>query len=52
MTRFSVADAAAERERLAALGVDVGPLEHVPDAVDYFDFRDPYGNRLSLYTEL
>ncbi|MDA3626013.1 VOC family protein [Saccharopolyspora sp. WRP15-2] len=52
VTRFSVADAAAERERLAALGVDVGPLEHVPDAVDYFDFRDPYGNQLSLYTEL
>lgn len=52
VTRFGVADAAAERERLIALGVDAGPLEHVPGAVDYFDFRDPDGNNLSLYSVL
>jgi predicted enzyme related to lactoylglutathione lyase len=50
--RFGVADAPAERNRLAALGVAVGPLEHVPDAVDYFDFTDPDGNVLSCYTEV
>jgi predicted enzyme related to lactoylglutathione lyase len=48
--RFGVADAGAERSRLAGLGVAVGPLEHVPGAVDYFDFTDPDGNRLSLYS--
>lgn len=52
VTRFGVPDAARERERLEALGVSVGPLEHVPGAVDYFDFTDPDGNVLSLYTEV
>jgi lactoylglutathione lyase len=50
VTRFGVADAGAERTRLAGLGVEVGPLERVPGAVDYFDFADPDGNRLSLYS--
>jgi predicted enzyme related to lactoylglutathione lyase len=50
VTRFGVPDAGAERIRLARLGVAVGPLEHVPGAVDYFDFTDPDGNRLSLYS--
>jgi predicted enzyme related to lactoylglutathione lyase len=50
VTRFGVADAGAERTRLARLGVTVGPLEQVPGAVDYFDFTDPDGNRLSLYS--
>lgn len=52
VTRFGVDDVAAERERLVGLGVEVGPLEHVPDAVDYVDFLDPDGNQLSFYTEL
>ncbi len=50
VTRFGVADAASERDRLADLGVRVGPLEHVEGAVDYFDFVDPYGNMLSVYS--
>jgi predicted enzyme related to lactoylglutathione lyase len=50
VTRFGVADAGAERARLARLGVAVGPLEHVEGAVDYFDFTDPDGNRLGLYS--
>jgi predicted enzyme related to lactoylglutathione lyase len=50
--RLGVADAAAQRRRLEAMGVAVGPLEHVPGAVDYFDFTDPDGNALSMYSEL
>lgn len=34
------------------MGVAVGPLKHVPGAVDYFDFADLDGSRLSMYTEL
>ncbi|GAA4705355.1 VOC family protein [Pseudonocardia yuanmonensis] len=52
VTRFGVDDARRERERLVELGVAVGPLEHVPGAVDYFDFTDPDGNVLSMYSEL
>jgi predicted enzyme related to lactoylglutathione lyase len=52
VTRFGVADAGAERARLARLGVAVGPLEHVEGAVDYFDFTDRDGNRLSLYSSV
>jgi predicted enzyme related to lactoylglutathione lyase len=52
VTRFGVADASRERERLEAMGVAVGPLEHVPGAVDYFDFSDPDGNALSMYSEV
>ncbi len=51
VTRFGVADVARERNRLEQLGVAVGPLEHVPGAVDYFDFTDPDGNVLSMYSE-
>jgi hypothetical protein len=47
-----VADAVAERDRLVRLGVAVGSLEHVEAAVDYFDFADPDGNQLSLYSLL
>ncbi len=49
--RFGVADAGAERARLARLGVAVGPLEHVAGAVDYFGCTDPDGKRLSLYSD-
>jgi predicted enzyme related to lactoylglutathione lyase len=52
VTRFGVADAGRERERLEAMGVAVGPLEHVQGAVDYFDFADPDGNALSMYSEV
>ncbi|WP_306359873.1 VOC family protein [Nocardia sp. CC227C] len=50
--RFAVADAHAERDRLVGLGVDVDPMVHVEGLVDYCEFSDPDGNRLSLYTEL
>jgi lactoylglutathione lyase len=52
VTRFGVPNVAAERDRLAALGVAVEPVQHVPSAVDYFDFTDLDGNRLSLYSLL
>ncbi|MBK1783454.1 VOC family protein [Prauserella cavernicola] len=52
VTRFGVGDAAAERERLVGAGIEVGHLEHVPGAVDYFDFLDPDGNKLSFYSEV
>ncbi len=51
VVRLGVPDVDAQWARLRALGVDVGPVEHVPGAVDYVDFTDPDGNRLSLYTE-
>jgi catechol 2,3-dioxygenase-like lactoylglutathione lyase family enzyme len=45
---FLVADAAAERERLAALGVEVTGLREPAAGVRVFDLRDPDGNRLSI----
>jgi lactoylglutathione lyase len=51
VTRFGVDDVRREHGRLEAMGVAVGPLEHVPGAVRYFDFTDPDGNVLSMYTE-
>lgn len=48
--RFGVEDAAAEHSRLSTLGVEVGELIHVPGVVDVFDFADPDGNVLSVYS--
>ncbi|GMA33684.1 VOC family protein [Litorihabitans aurantiacus] len=48
--RLGVTNAALEHERLMSLGVAVGPLQHVESAVNYFDFVDPDGNRLSIYS--
>jgi predicted enzyme related to lactoylglutathione lyase len=45
---FLVADATAERERLAALGVEVTELREPVEGVRVFDLRDPDGNRLSI----
>lgn len=51
-TRIGVNDVAAHRERLLALGIDMGELHHVEGVIDYVEFTDPDGNALSLYTEL
>lgn len=51
VTRFGVTDADAERARLVALAVPVGPIERVPGVVTYFNLVDPDGNVLSLYSE-
>jgi len=48
--RFGVDDVVAQHTRIAALGIDVGPVECVDGAVDWFDVRDPDGNVLSLYS--
>ena len=52
VVRFGVQDVAAERVRLAGLGIPVGDLDRVDGILEYFDFADPDGNRLSLYAEL
>jgi catechol 2,3-dioxygenase-like lactoylglutathione lyase family enzyme len=45
---FTVADAAAERERLAAAGVAVTEIREPVTDVQVFDVRDPDGNRISI----
>lgn len=52
VVRLGVTSASDEHARLTSLGVEVTPLEHVPGAVDYFDFTDPDGNVLSVYSEV
>jgi len=49
---IGVSDVAAQRERLVALDIEVGPLHHIEGMIDHFDFSDADGNALSLYTEL
>ena len=48
--RFGVDDVAAQHARVGALGIDIGPVECVDGAVDWFDVRDPDGNVLSLFS--
>ncbi|MFJ3320383.1 MULTISPECIES: VOC family protein [unclassified Curtobacterium] len=48
--RFGVDDVAAQHARIGALGIDIGPVECVDGAVDWFDVRDPDGNVLSLFS--
>ncbi|MFZ6991697.1 VOC family protein [Curtobacterium sp. RRHDQ66] len=50
IVRFGVDDVAAQHTRIGALGIDVGPVERVEGAIDWFDVRDPDGNVLSLYS--
>lgn len=50
--RLGVDDAAAWHARLSNLNVTVEDIVEVPGAVKFFDFRDPYGNLLSLYEVL
>lgn len=50
--RFEVADVSAERARLAGMGVQTSGLRQVEGLLEYFDFTDPDGNRLSLYAEV
>jgi catechol 2,3-dioxygenase-like lactoylglutathione lyase family enzyme len=45
---FTVADALAERDRLAAAGVAVSELREPVVGVRVFDVRDPDGNRISI----
>ena len=49
VVRFESGDIEASRRQALSLGIDVGEIETVPEAVRYFEFRDPFGNRLSFY---
>lgn len=35
-----------------SLGVKAGQIETVPEAVQYFEFKDPFDNLLSFYKSL
>jgi predicted enzyme related to lactoylglutathione lyase len=51
--RFRVADVEAERERVAVeLEARCSPITRVPALIAFFDFDDPWGNRLGLYQHL
>ena len=47
--RFESHDIEASRMLASSLSINVGQIETVPEAVRYFEFRDPFGNRLSFY---
>src|SRR6476660_2594792 len=47
--RFESDDIEASRMLASSLSINVGQIETVPEAVRYFEFGDPFGNRLSFY---
>jgi catechol 2,3-dioxygenase-like lactoylglutathione lyase family enzyme len=47
VVRVGVRDIEVGHARIRKLGADPSPIETVPGAVRSFEFRDPYGNRLS-----
>ena len=47
--RFESHDIEASRMLASSLSINVNQIETVPGAVRYFEFRDPFGNRLSFY---
>lgn len=49
---LEVEDLRAERARLAAMDVLSDEVQEAPGVVAWSDFRDPYGNRLSLVQSL
>jgi predicted enzyme related to lactoylglutathione lyase len=49
VVRFESGDLEANRVLAVSLGTDVGEIKTAPEAVRYFEFRDPFGNRLSFY---
>lgn len=49
VVRFESNDIEASRMLVLSLGTDVGEIQTVPEAVRYFEFRDPFGNLLSFY---
>jgi len=49
VVRFECDDIEASRRQAVSLGTDVREIETVPEAVRYFEFRDPFGNQLSFY---
>ena len=49
VVRFESDGIEASRMQALSLSVNVDQIETVPEAVRYFEFRDPFGNRLSFY---
>ena len=49
VVRFESDDIEASRMQALSLGTDVREIETLPGVVRYFEFRDPFGNRLSFY---
>jgi len=49
VVRFESHDIDASRILASSLSINVEQIETVPGAVRYFEFRDPFGNRLSFY---
>jgi len=47
--RFESHDIEASRMLASSLSTNVDQIETVPEAVRYFEFGDPFGNRLSFY---
>jgi len=52
VVRFESHDIEASRMLASGLSVNVDQIETVPEAVRYFEFLDPFGNRLSFYEPL
>jgi len=48
--RLGVPDVEKERRRLVKMGHQVEEITDVPGVLRYFDFQDPDGNGLTLYT--
>lgn len=49
VVRFESHDIEASRMLASTLSTTVDQIETVPGTVRYFEFRDPFGNRLSFY---
>ena len=50
--RFRVADLAAAHVAVLASGCEASPPEALPGVVRWFDFADPWGNRLGYFQDL
>lgn len=49
VVRFETSDIELSHKLVLSLDIDSGQIETVPEAVRYFEFRDPFGNLLSFY---
>lgn len=52
IVRFESGDIEGSHALASTLGADVTAIVTVPEAVRYFEFRDPFGNQLSFYEML
>jgi len=49
VVRFESHDIERSRMLASSLSSKVDQIKTVPEAIKYFEFRDPFGNRLSFY---